>query len=340
MSRLSGVVLVVAGLGVGAYALPWSNEASVTPAPPDQTSVDEQVNSGRAIATSAPVTPPQIAAAAPAAPPAVAGKQPTAPAAAPVPAAPKSPTAGAPSPPTAKAPKTAEPVALVPPKPVVVRPTEPLLDRAGLARELQRQLKRVGCYDGEINGVWTPGARKSMKVFTDRVNASLPVEQPDYILLAMVQGHQGLACSRTCPGGQDLAEDGRCLPKAVIAAASKKRGADNTRMVAKAMPQAKVGDAGSSSPTTTVVAGTKLLELADPPMGRMALAGPRVEDKRETPVHSMAAPPAAREKHDARQRRHPRRARYVDGYRSREWRRAGAWRARGPSWVPWAQSWN
>ncbi len=338
MSRLSGVALIVAGLGVGAYALPWSNEASVRPATSDQTSVDEQVNSSRPIATSAPVTPPQIAAAAPAAPPAVAGKQLTAPAA-PVPAAPKSPAAGAPSP-TAKAPKTAEPVALVPSKPVVVRPTEPVLDRAGLARELQRQLKRVGCYDGEINGVWTPGARKSMKVFTDRVNASLPVEQPDYILLAMVQGHQGLACSRTCPGGQDLAEDGRCLPKAVVAAASKKRGADNARMVAKAMPQANVGDAGSSSPTTTVVAGTRLLESADPPMGRMALAGPRVEDKRETPVHSMAAPPAAREKHDARQRRHPRRARYVDGYRSREWRRAEAWRARGPSWVPWTQSRN
>ena len=33
-----------------------------------------------------------------------------------------------------------------------------------------------------------------MKAFTDRVNASLPVDKPDQILLALVQNHQGVAC--------------------------------------------------------------------------------------------------------------------------------------------------
>src|SRR5207244_1493690 len=36
-------------------------------------------------------------------------------------------------------------------------------DRVALGRELQRELARVGCYEGEINGTWTPATRKAMK---------------------------------------------------------------------------------------------------------------------------------------------------------------------------------
>jgi len=56
-------------------------------------------------------------------------------------------------------------------------------------------LKRAGCYDGEISGVWSPRTREAMKAFTTRVNATLPVDKPDQILLALVQGHQGVACA-------------------------------------------------------------------------------------------------------------------------------------------------
>ena len=68
-------------------------------------------------------------------------------------------------------------------------------DPTALARQLQSELKRVGCYDGELSGVWTPRTRVAMKAFTDRVNATLPVDKPDHILLALVQGHQGIACA-------------------------------------------------------------------------------------------------------------------------------------------------
>ena len=56
-----------------------------------------------------------------------------------------------------------------------------------LTKELQRQLRRVGCYGGEINGAWTQSTRRAMQIFTNRVNAALPVERPDHILLAMLQ---------------------------------------------------------------------------------------------------------------------------------------------------------
>ena len=43
------------------------------------------------------------------------------------------------------------------------------------------ELRRVGCYGGELNGVWTPATRLAMKAFTERVNATLPVGDPDDI---------------------------------------------------------------------------------------------------------------------------------------------------------------
>ena len=84
-----------------------------------------------------------------------------------------------------------------PPAPAVApqRATATPGDRASLARELQRELKRVGCYSGDINGVWTTSSRMAMKSFTDQVNASLPIDNPDYVLLSLVQGHQDKACT-------------------------------------------------------------------------------------------------------------------------------------------------
>ena len=78
-----------------------------------------------------------------------------------------------------------------------------------LTRNLQKELKRVGCYDGEINGSWSPASRRAMKAFTDRVNATLPIEEPDYILLTLVQGHSAEACGAGCPADQVLAKEDR-----------------------------------------------------------------------------------------------------------------------------------
>lgn len=90
-------------------------------------------------------------------------------------------------------------------------------DRPSLTRQLQRELKRVGCYSGEISGVWTTSSRMAMKSFTDSVNASLPIDNPDPVLLSLVQGHQNVACTVQCASGQTAAENGRCMPTAVLA---------------------------------------------------------------------------------------------------------------------------
>ena len=162
-------------------------------------------------------------------------------------------------------------------------------DRDTLARELQKELKRVGCYEGELNGVWTPLTRRAMKAFTDRVNATLPVEEPDAILFAMVQGHQDKVCGKPCPSSQGLSEDGRCLPNAILAKAAR-----------KGLPPAAVAQLPKSNPapadkpapaitgwSTVTTAAAPVPAAAPAPAvasaptpgppptdGRMALAGP------------------------------------------------------------------
>src|SRR5262245_31237699 len=130
-----------------------------------------------------------------------------------------------PSPSAAKTdPPEAMPTGKLPPRiPVALRSPSSSAppDTFTLTREIQLQLKRVGCYDGTIDGVWSPTVIRSMKAFADHVNALLPVEHPDIILLALVENHRDSACGMSCPAGQARAEDGRCLPQALMARVAK-----------------------------------------------------------------------------------------------------------------------
>ena len=111
---------------------------------------------------------------------------------------------------------------------IVQRPSEPAKaapmprDRDAIGRELQKELRRVGCYDGELNGAWTTSTKQAMKLFMERVNASLPTDEPDSILLTMVRGYQDRVCGKPCPAGQGLADGGRCVPNAILVRAAPK----------------------------------------------------------------------------------------------------------------------
>jgi hypothetical protein len=77
----------------------------------------------------------------------------------------------------------------------------------------------VGCYSGEITGVWTTSSRMAMKSFVDRANAALPIDNPDAVLLSLVRNYQGQACATDCPPGQ-VAPGGACSPPATLARAT------------------------------------------------------------------------------------------------------------------------
>jgi hypothetical protein len=144
-------------------------------------------------------------------------------------------------------------------------------DLETIGRQLQKELKRVGCYEGELNGVWTRPTRQAMKTFIDRVNARLPTDEPDSILLALVQAYPEKACGGGhCPAGQGLSETGSCLPNALLARTSG----------AKSAPIAEIAPVGRPTPAITGWTTTAVAPTVHPPTeptpteGRMALAGP------------------------------------------------------------------
>jgi hypothetical protein len=107
---------------------------------------------------------------------------------------------------------------------------QPLMPRGrdAIGRQLQKELKRVGCYTGELDGVWTTSTRQAMKAFLDRVNATLPIDEPDSILLTLVQGHPDKVCGVPCPAGQRLNRTSQCIPNAILAMAGRKKIAATT----------------------------------------------------------------------------------------------------------------
>jgi hypothetical protein len=203
-------------------------------------------------------------------------------------------------------------------------------DRASLARALQRELQRVGCYDGDVNGVWTTSTRMAMKTFTDRVNARLPIDAPDDVLLSLVQGHKERACGTPCVEGQLATPSGRCTPSALAArtepADSPARERLNGAITALA-PTAAVAPLALPSPETDAearssvtlaaptVAAAPLLSSergrasASPSMPQAPLAA---ETREEAAVGTGAQPTdpiPAQGVYEGRRRRHVRRVR-------------------------------
>jgi len=253
MGKLTGAVFVVAGITIAAYAMA---EHQRTVAESTAAAVDQPTKSNAIEASTAPGSLEARAKVDGATPGA---QQPPATPPAPAPAAEKSPepkAAGL----DGKSAQTPAPlqIAEAPPRVPVDHNKPPRtapLDREGLTRAIQHHLKRVGCYGGAISGEWTPAARQAMKTFTERVNATLPVEQPDQILLALVQNHRETACgAASCPAGHAKDDNGTCQPHAVIA---------------KKSNSPPPGDTGA--PPT---------HQASTPEERMSLAGPQPPQKR------------------------------------------------------------
>ena len=82
--------------------------------------------------------------------------------------------------------------------------------RRKLVLEIQQELRRVGCYGGRMDGAWDVALKNAMKRLTDRVNATLPLDQPDHIQLTLIQSQSEGICG-ACPAGQSLAASGRCV---------------------------------------------------------------------------------------------------------------------------------
>jgi hypothetical protein len=103
------------------------------------------------------------------------------------------------------------PVAMTPPAPMpaakpsgLEAPSAPRFDDdRSLTRAVQAELRRADCYNGPINGVWTASTRAAMGEFTARVNARLPVDRADPVLLALLETHNKISCTADCSTGSE-----------------------------------------------------------------------------------------------------------------------------------------
>lgn len=89
--------------------------------------------------------------------------------------------------------------------------------RTTLVRNLQRELRRVGCYQGGVDGSWNQETRRSMATFTGLVVGAIPVDEPHYVMLALLQTHDTDACV-ACPASRDALPVGSCSPAMEAAA--------------------------------------------------------------------------------------------------------------------------
>jgi len=147
-------------------------------------------------------------------------------------------------------------------------------DRGGLASALQRELQRVGCYDREINGVWTTSSRMAMQAFLERVNAALPFDEPDLILLRLVQAHSGTACGRLCPAGESLSRRETCPPNALRSAKfepDERTGGELNPLTTGSLP-------ASTAPAPTL-RGTRAPTPVGPAVGIVASQPPKIVRK-------------------------------------------------------------
>lgn len=170
------------------------------------------------------------------------------------------------------------------------------VSRYDLVRSIQRELKRVGCYAGDVDGDWGVGSRRAMAAFTDRVNASLPIEQPDFILLTLVQGHQSGICGKGCPAGM-TSDNGRCVPAAVVAQARRSQdrrtpalsndvvhytttqtatapAAQNSGWTTQVVRSGTGAAPSNPAPATGIAGAVAVAAVATPLPGRMSMGGP------------------------------------------------------------------
>ncbi len=89
---------------------------------------------------------------------------------------------------------------------------------ADLARQLQVELRRVGCLKTSADGVWGRASQRAMRRFADKIDASLPTDRPDTVLLMLVEKYQDRACGTPCAIGEQPDARGRCQARTEIAA--------------------------------------------------------------------------------------------------------------------------
>jgi tetratricopeptide (TPR) repeat protein len=97
-----------------------------------------------------------------------------------------------------------------------IQPSEPnpavSPDLAKLARDLQSELKRVGCDPGPIDSQWGQKTQQALQKFAEQTKLALPSGEPTTAALDAVSAQQGRVCPLACADHQ-IEVGGRCAAK-------------------------------------------------------------------------------------------------------------------------------
>ena len=100
------------------------------------------------------------------------------------------------------------------------------LSGEALAREVQKELKRVGCDPGSVDAKWGANARSALADFARRTQVALAVEEPTMAALESLKNQRARVCPLECDD-DEVERDGRCV------AASKSQSAPAAKARAK-----------------------------------------------------------------------------------------------------------
>jgi len=158
--------------------------------------------------------------------------------------------------------------------------------RAELVRDLQRELRRIGCYSGEVNGEWTANGKRALRAFLDHVGSRVQIDEPDLIQLTLVRGFSGVAC-RPANGQMMATKQPPLTPATTI----------------MAQPTAPSPTAPSRYSTASVEQPQAAPAAVTAPLeGRMSVGGPVPEGEAAPPAAApLPAPPKARPQPKPRQ---------------------------------------
>jgi hypothetical protein len=72
---------------------------------------------------------------------------------------------------------------------------QPVVAPTSYALDVQRELKRVGCYTGKLDGAWGPGSRRALSNFASAAGVRVG-NQPNAEVLAVVRAKSTTVCTR------------------------------------------------------------------------------------------------------------------------------------------------
>jgi peptidoglycan hydrolase-like protein with peptidoglycan-binding domain len=83
-----------------------------------------------------------------------------------------------------------------------------------MTQSMQKELKRVGCYSGEVDGKWGEGTRDAIQEFADESKMVLSTSQPTEIALNVLAASKAGVCSKSEPSKKSAEKSTRSRKQA------------------------------------------------------------------------------------------------------------------------------